>query len=273
LRSEKLEGLEKRGLNGGPVLKVEDLDMDFSSNGDRAMALKGVNLSLNEGEFACILGPSGCGKSTLLNIVAGFISQTRGRVFLRDAIVKGPGPDRLVVFQEDALFPWLTVHENTAFGLKARGVPRKSVDRDVKDILSLVGLEKFSGYLPRNLSLGMKQRVALARVLVLKPRALLMDEPFASLDTQTKAQMHALSLRIWNELSLSALFVTHDVEEALKLADTIYVFNPAPGSVKSKTTVNLERPRNPESVEFLELKKYLSRQIMPSFDPIANTSG
>lgn len=253
-------------MNSKPILRVQDLDMDFSSNGDRAKALERVNLFCHEGEFLCILGPSGCGKSTLLNIVAGFIRQTNGSILLRDRVIDAPGPDRLVVFQEDALFPWLTVHENTAFGLAAKGVPRKSIKSRVSNILSLVGLSRFSDYLPRNLSLGMKQRVALARVLVLEPRILLMDEPFASLDTQTRSQMHSLSLKIWDELSLTALFVTHDVEEALKLADTIYVFNPSPGSVKSKTAVELERPRNPESMEFLELKRRLSEQIMPAFD-------
>lgn len=251
--------------NGKPILNVMDLEMDFSSNGDRAKALDQVNLSMNEGEFVCILGPSGCGKSTLLNIVAGFIKHTNGHVSIRDEIIAGPGPDRLVVFQEDALFPWLNVDENTAFGLNRKGIPKQAIQKRVDDILSLVGLSDFSNYLPKNLSLGMKQRVALARVLVLQPRILLMDEPFASLDTQTKSQMHSLVLRIWEELSLTALFVTHDVEEALKLSDTIYVFNPAPGSVRSKISLDLKRPRDPESPEFLNLKRHLSNQIMPSF--------
>ncbi len=254
-----------KSANGKPILNVMGLDMDFSSNGDRAKALDQVNLSLEEGEFVCILGPSGCGKSTLLNIVAGFIRQTNGQVAIRDEIITGPGPDRLVVFQEDALFPWLNVGENTAFGLNSKRNSKESIKKQVDRILALVGLSDFAHYLPKNLSLGMKQRVALARVLVLAPRILLMDEPFASLDTQTKSQMHTLVLRIWEELSLTALFVTHDVEEALKLSDTIYVFNPAPGSVRSKISLDLKRPRDTESPEFLELKRELSNQIMPAF--------
>jgi NitT/TauT family transport system ATP-binding protein len=202
-----------------------------------------VSLCVHGGEFACLLGPSGCGKSTLLNLVAGFDAPTTGRALVNGQMVSGPGPDRGVAFQEDALFPWLTARANIGYGLKQQRVGGQEAARRVDEFVHLVGLDGFADYFPDQLSGGMKQRVALARVMVNFPAALLMDEPFAALDAQTRTGMQGVLLDVWSRLRQTVLFVTHDVDEAIVLADRIFVMSSRPGAILEDVLVDLPRPR------------------------------
>ncbi len=217
------------------------------------------------GRFFSDVGASllrvGCGKSTLLKIVAGFIPQGSGRVVLNQCTVTRPGLDRCVIFQEDALFPWLTVGENIRFGLKGKKSSKKEKAEELNRFLNLVGLSEFRDYLPGELSGGMKQRVALARVLILQPQVLLMDEPFVSLDAQSREDMQNLLLSLWKELSHTILFVTHDVNEAVVLADRILLMDKNPGRIREEVRVDLPRPRERESVAFLNVSKRLHRAL------------
>lgn len=227
-----------------PILEIRNLGKVFPTDSGFLNVLEEIGFDVQPGEMVCILGPSGCGKTTLLRILSGYLKPDSGQVCLRGAPVSRPGPDRCVVFQEDALFPWLTVEENIAFGLKGKGGTHHQ--EQVERFLSLVGLTAFRAYLPRAISGGMKQRVALARVLILEPEILLMDEPFAALDAQTREEMHALLLRLWARLSHTIVFVTHDVTEAVTLADRVIVMDRGPGRVKEILHVDLERPRSPD---------------------------
>ena len=232
------------------TLCVEGLSKIFRVNQTPFRALENINFRADTGELICILGPSGCGKSTLLKILSGFMPPSTGQITLNGLQVFRPGPDRCVVFQEDALFPWLTVAENIAFGLKGRGLDSLSMRRETERFLSLVNLDAFGDYLPREISGGMKQRVALARVLILKPKVLLMDEPFAALDAQTREEMQTFLLTLWKKLSHTILFVTHDVAEAVALADRILVMDKNPGRIRHDIAVHLKRPRMRESDAF-----------------------
>lgn len=232
-----------------PALRITALNQFFTLAGQEAWVLRGLDLEVAPGELICILGPSGCGKSTLLKIIAGFLAPSSGQVLVHGLPVVRPGADRCVVFQEDALFPWLTVAENIALGLKGR-LPRPEREKEVERFLAMVGLSPYRGYLPRQLSGGMKQRVALARVLVLKPQLLLMDEPFGALDAQTREEMQKLLLGVWRELGHTILFVTHDISEAIVLADRIVVLDKIPGHKYRTLAVPLDRPRETESDAF-----------------------
>jgi len=232
------------------ILWIKNLRKVFRTNGSFLTVLDDVHFYAKSGEMICIFGRSGCGKSTLLKILAGFLSPSSGTVLLNGKPVTTPGPDRCVVFQEDTLFPWLTVKENIAFGLKGRIKDKKAIWEEVEHFLSLVGLSEFRDYLPREISGGMKQRVALARVLILKPQVLLMDEPFASLDAQTREEMQNLLLSLWKKLSHTVLFVTHDVNEAITLADRILLMDKSPGRIRDEIRVDLPRPRKKEKSEF-----------------------
>jgi NitT/TauT family transport system ATP-binding protein len=244
-------------------LVVEEVSKSYGiPNGrrDRLDVLQHINLCVRSSQLVCLLGPSGSGKTTLLNIIAGFERPTSGSVFVNDRKVLKPGSDRGVVFQEDSLFPWLTARENIGYGLVQAGRPRKEIENKVGDLIHLVGLEGFSDFYPDQLSGGMKQRVALARVLVNEPDAMLMDEPFASLDALTKAAMQSLLLAVWEAMSPSVLFVTHDVNEALLLSDRIYVMTACPGCILEEVAVALPRPRTLEVMdtpEFLRLRRRL----------------
>ncbi|MCB2191910.1 MAG: ABC transporter ATP-binding protein [Deltaproteobacteria bacterium] len=246
--------------NQAPCLKVEGISKLFRVGGHRVSALEDISFEVRSGEVLGVLGPSGCGKTTLLNIIAGFLPHDKGRVLMNRRPVTGPGPERGVVFQEDALFPWLTVAENVGFGLR-NGDGKAGRRRKVRNMLEMVGLEGYEHYLPRSISGGMKQRVALARVLVLGPAALLMDEPFAALDAQTRADMHELLIALQRRLEQTVVFVTHDLEEAIKLADRVLVMEKSPGRIHRDFAVDLPRPRDLDSMEFLELKRSMYQSL------------
>jgi len=244
------------------ILDVERVYKKFN-NGDTAAkaVLEDISFSARRGELICILGRSGCGKTTLLNLLAGFIAPDQGIISLNDQLVSQPGPERCVVFQEDALFPWLTVRENIAFGLKGQRHRSVQKEEEIDRFLKLVGLSEFAAYLPGEISGGMKQRVALARVLILKPQVLLMDEPFAALDAQTREEMQNLVLELWQQLAHTILFVTHDVTEAVLLADRILLFDKNPGRIKEDISLELSRPREKEDQNFLSLCRVIRARI------------
>lgn len=211
--------------------------------GHHVTAIDEVSLEIQNGEFVAILGPSGCGKTTLLNMVAGFIPPTKGEILLNGRRIQGPGPDRGVVFQSFALFPWKTVLDNVGFGCKMRGIAKVERDRIAREYIELVGLEGFEHRYPHELSGGMQQRVGVARVLANHPDLMLMDEPFASVDAQTRMTLQEELTRIWEAKQPTILFVTHDVEEAVFLANRVVVLTPRPGHVREIVGVELPRPR------------------------------
>jgi NitT/TauT family transport system ATP-binding protein len=220
------------------------------------LALDGVSMSVGEGEFVALLGPSGCGKSTLLNLLAGFEMATQGSLLFDGKPVTRPGPDRGVVFQEAALFPWLNVWENVIFGPRVRGLPRAAYEGRARDLLDLVGLRSFADALPVQLSGGMLQRVGIARVLVMSPRALLMDEPFGALDAQTRLAMQQLLLDVWQSLGTTVLFVTHDIDEAILLSDRICIMSKRPGRIVRTIPIDLPRPRSIASLTSPDFMRY-----------------
>jgi NitT/TauT family transport system ATP-binding protein len=253
----------KRQTETRPViLTVDRLNKQFRTDGAAYISvLEHISFSAHRGEMICILGRSGCGKSTLLKILAGFMPPSSGSVRLKGRPVVGPGPDRCVVFQEDALFPWLTVRENIAFGLKGRKIDSRVRQREVDRFLSLVGLMDFGDYLPQEISGGMKQRVSLARVLILQPEVLLMDEPFAALDAQTREEMQNLMLDLWEKLSHTVLFVTHDVNEAVLLADRVILLEKDPGRIREDIAIDLPRPRKKESERYFDVCRSMMAKI------------
>jgi ABC-type nitrate/sulfonate/bicarbonate transport system ATPase subunit len=236
-------------------LRKEFIDISRQAE---VVALSSIDLEIGEEEFLTILGPSGCGKSTLLNIIAGFEHATGGEVHLDGHAINEPGPDRGVVFQEYALFPWLNVAQNIEFGLRERGVPKAQRRERVSRQISAVGLDGFEDRFPQELSGGMRQRVALARVLVNDPKILLMDEPFAALDAQTRTIMQTELLRVWSAERRTALFVTHNIEEAVLLGDRIVVMTARPGRIKEIVNIPLPRPRDVTSAEFNEIRRYVA---------------
>jgi NitT/TauT family transport system ATP-binding protein len=235
-----------------------------AEDGTSTPALADFELAVEEGEFVSILGPSGCGKSTVLNIVAGFLRPTAGRVLLDGREVASPGSDRGVVFQEHALFPWMRVVDNIAFGLRLRGMPRPERVTAARRFIDLMGLMGFERHWPRQLSGGMKQRVAIARALANDPKVLLMDEPFGALDAQTRRTMQDELVKIWAAAKKTCLFVTHSVEEALLLSDHVVTMTARPGRIKAIHTVGLPRPRDESSGEFVQLKRELTQLLHPT---------
>lgn len=242
-------------------LKVTDLGMTFPAIGRKSteiVALKNINLEVQESEFVVIVGPSGCGKSTLINIIGGLERAVEGEVCIDGKNVTEPGADRGMVFQGYSLFPWLTVQKNVEFGLKMRKVPKKEREQTAKEFISMIGLSGFENALPRQLSGGMKQRVAIARTLANHPKILLMDEPFGALDAQTRVVMQELLAKISRETKNTILFITHDIDEAILLADRIYVMSRRPGTIREVLTVAIDGERNHEmlvSPEFLKMKQ------------------
>jgi ABC-type nitrate/sulfonate/bicarbonate transport system ATPase subunit len=232
-------------------------------------ALDEVSVEAPEGAFVAILGPSGCGKSTLLEIIAGLEPPTTGEVRMEGRTVTEPSPERCMVFQDLCLFPWLTVFDNVAFGLRRRGVARPELTERVGEVLLRVGLVRFANHFPHQLSGGMKQRVAIARALVQKPRVLLMDEPFAALDFQTRVLMQKFLLEIWESFGTTIMFVTHHIDEAILLADTVYVMSAGPGRIVERIDVALPRPRSYTTPEFnryrVALTEQMEREVMGTY--------
>jgi NitT/TauT family transport system ATP-binding protein len=226
------------------------------------VALDGIDLQVAQGELVCLLGPSGCGKSTLLNAIAGFSPPTAGLITVDGRPVGGPGPDRAMVFQEYALFPWMTVERNVAFGLDVKGLPAAEIRAKVDALLGKLALREFRDRFPKDLSGGMRQRVAIARALAIDSPVLLMDEPFGALDALTRRNLQDELLRIWAELRKTIVFVTHGIEESIYLADRVVVMTYRPGTVKRIITVTLPRPRDPADPEFNALKREVSALVM-----------
>ncbi|NNJ92813.1 MAG: ABC transporter ATP-binding protein [Gammaproteobacteria bacterium] len=254
-------------LKQRPVaLSVEHLGKEFETPQGSVTALQDINFKVHKREFVCVIGPSGCGKSTLIRILAGLETQTTGEVLLDGKSVYGPGPDRGMVFQGYTLFPWLTVHKNVMFGLEQAGRGKDTAAEEASQWIDLVGLAKFEKSYPHQLSGGMKQRVAIARALANQPRILLMDEPFGALDAQTRAKMQSYLMEIWQNIDITVLFITHDLDEAIYLADRILVLKAHPGEVQEIIEVPVPQPRSPEqllSPEFLATKKRLEDLIHP----------
>ncbi|HEY8101659.1 MAG TPA: ABC transporter ATP-binding protein [Burkholderiaceae bacterium] len=239
--------------------------------GDRDVtALQNINLNIQQGEFVCLLGPSGCGKSTLLNAIAGFSLPTSGQILTNGKAVRKPGPDRGMVFQEYALFPWMTVEKNIAFGLEIKNESPELIKEKVENLLDILSLKDFRNRFPKDLSGGMRQRVAIARVLALDSPVMLMDEPFGALDALTRRNLQDELLRIWEKFRKTIVFVTHSIEEAIYLADRIIVMTYRPGTIKKDEVVMLPRSRDPSSTQFNQLKRELGQLVMEEQRRFAN---
>ncbi|HEY7237879.1 MAG TPA: ABC transporter ATP-binding protein [Burkholderiales bacterium] len=244
------------------MIRVADVSLEYDTPAGKVLAVDKASFGAGQSEFVCLVGPSGCGKTTLLNMIAGFFAPTAGEIRVGGQAVNGQGQDRGIVFQDFAqLFPWRTALGNVAFGLEMKGVPKAERERIALEQLRLVKLEKFAGAYPHHLSGGMQQRVAIARALAYNPGVLLMDEPFAALDAMTREEMQRLLAEVWRETRKTVVYVTHNVAEAVYLADRVVVMTPHPGRVRATVAVRLPRPRDPLSVEFLEYQKELLRHL------------
>ncbi|WP_433558309.1 ABC transporter ATP-binding protein [Pseudonocardia xinjiangensis] len=233
-----------------PKVAVRDLRVAYRTRTGRHLALDGADLSIGHGEFVALVGPSGCGKSTLLKVVAGLVERSGGDALIDGKPIDGPSAGVGMLFQNDALLPWRTVHENIRLPLQVAGGNRAEQDVRIRDLITTVGLDGFADYLPRQLSGGMRKRVALARTLAADPDLFLMDEPFGPLDALTRRRIGAEFLSLWETLGTSVLFVTHDVDEAITLADRVVVMSPAPGRVLTEFPVPLHRPRDVRELRF-----------------------
>lgn len=260
--SKKSSKLAETSAKGS--VNVEGVSMTFSRRGQSTQVLESINLQIKPGELVCLLGPSGCGKSTLLNIIAGFIKPTAGYVMVDQRQVKKPGADRGFVFQQYSLLPWKTTFQNVELGLKIKGMPKAEREDMVGEYLNLVGLAKYRNAYPSQLSGGMQQRASIVRALVNSPSVLLMDEPFAALDAQTRHMMQELLLTIWSTLKTTVIFVTHDIEEAIFLGDRIFVMGVQPGRIKAELDIPLARPRHVDDMltpEFTQLNRQVFELI------------
>jgi len=249
-----------------PFIQINNVTHQYidEQNGEILTALKSLDLEVRKGEFLCVIGPSGCGKSTLLYIIAGLIKPLDGNVYLGGEKISGPGADRGMVFQEYALLPWKNVKQQIALGLKYKGMSKEEQIRKVKESIHIVGLEGFENKYPHELSGGMKQRVAVARTLAVEPSVILMDEPFASVDAQTRLTLQNELLKIWKKTNQTIIFVTHSVEESVLLGSRIAVICSRPGRVKEIVEIDLsfeEKHQRENSSKFLKVKKYLTSLI------------
>ena len=248
-------------------IRVEGVSRHFpSGHGGQLAALENINLEVLPGEFLCVVGPSGCGKSTLLHLVAGLDRPSAGEIWIDGRKVEGPGPDRILLFQELGLFPWLTARENVEFGLRQKGLGRSQRREQAGYYLNLVRLSQFEEHHPHQLSGGMKQRVALARALAMQPDVLLMDEPFAALDAQTRDLLHDELERVWRETGQTIIFVTHNVREAVRLGDRVLVLSYRPGRIKTEFSISLSRPRHIEDSEVAFTSKRVLGQLREEID-------
>jgi NitT/TauT family transport system ATP-binding protein len=243
-----------------PVIKVHHLSISFPGKKrfESIEVLQSIDLQIRQGEFVCIVGPSGCGKSTLLNIIAGFIKQTSGELTVEGKPVMGPDPKRIFVFQDNGVFPWLTVEQNVGFGARKASQRRTGL---VKHYIEMVGLTGFEKAYPRELSGGMRQRVEIARALAANSEIIYMDEPFGALDFITRLKMRADLSRIWQEEKKTILFVTHDIEESVQLADRVIVLSQRPATIKDEVKISLPRPRDLDSPEYLEVRDRIFRTM------------
>jgi ABC-type nitrate/sulfonate/bicarbonate transport system ATPase subunit len=245
-----------------PHIEIRDVSLIYDTPTGRVPGVQNASFNIEQSEFLCIVGPSGCGKSTLLNIIAGFLTPTGGEIRIGGKAVTGHGMDRGVVFQDFAqLFPWRTALGNVTFGLEMKGVGKTEREEIARRQLKLVKLEKFVESYPHHLSGGMQQRVAIARALAYNPAVLLMDEPFAALDALTRDDMQRLLAEVWRETRKTVIYVTHNVAEAVYLADRVVVMTPHPGTVKTEVPIKLARPRDPLSIEFLDHQRQLLRHL------------
>lgn len=244
------------------MIKITEVSKSFALK-DKilSLALDHVNLSIDQGEFVCLLGPSGCGKTTLLNLIAGFDKPTTGTVTIHDTVVSKPSIGRISIFQNYGLLPWRSVIKNVELGLETKGIPREDRKKIAEEYLELVGLSDFSKHHPAELSGGMQQRVAIARALAINPEVLLMDEPFGALDAMTRMVIQDEIQKIWLQKAKTIVFVTHDIEEAVFLADRIVVMTPYPGKVKSIINVPLARKRDRTSVDFLKIRDRVFKEF------------
>ncbi|GAB2875739.1 ABC transporter ATP-binding protein [Pseudoduganella ginsengisoli] len=255
-------------LRGG--VKIDRLRLVLGQGARAFEAVQDVSLDIAPGEFICLLGPSGCGKSTLLGALAGHIPASSGSITVDGTAISGPHPERGLVFQQHTLFPWKSVLANVAFGLKMQGVARKEREARARELIALVGLEGFEQHYPSQLSGGMRQRVEIARVLITHPRVMLMDEPFGALDAQTRLMMQHLLLDVWARIRTTIVFITHDIDEALFLADRIFVMSPRPGRIVEELRLDFERPRGAglvTSPEFTRLKRHCLDLLHPEAHP------
>lgn len=267
---ERFDRLKQREV----ILEVKNLYKRYQSPQGETEALRNINFKVHRREFICVIGASGCGKSTLIRTLAGLEKQSAGEVLLDGQPVEGPGRDRGMVFQGYSLFPWLTVKKNVMFGPEMSGLGQDTSEREARQWLELVGLTKFADSYPHQLSGGMRQRVAIARALVNQPRILLMDEPFGALDAQTRSKMQSHLLDIWRNIDITILFITHDLDEAIYLADRILVLKPHPGEVLEVIEVPVPRPRSTEqfsSPEFIATKKRLDELIHPPVEEVEHS--
>jgi NitT/TauT family transport system ATP-binding protein len=244
-------------------IELRNISLQYESANNSVTALQDVSFGVEASEFLCVVGQSGCGKTTMLNIVAGFLKPTKGEILISGKTVTGKGLDRGIVFQDFAqLFPWRTAQRNIEFGLEMKGISKEERAEIALRFLRLVNLEKFARSYPHELSGGMQQRVAIARALAYNPAVLLMDEPFAALDALTREEMQRFLVDIWRETKKTVVYVTHNVAEAVYLADRVIVFSPHPGTVKAQVKIALSRPRDTLSVEFLEYQKEIVSHIV-----------
>jgi nitrate ABC transporter ATP-binding subunit len=250
-----------------PLLSIRGVTKRFPVGDGEIEALARVDLAIDRGEFVCLIGASGCGKSTLLRIVAGFEEPTSGEVTVQGKPVTGPGSDRGMVFQDYALFPWMTVRQNIGFGPRQRGLPSTEIAAISDEFVKLVGLERFADRYPSQLSGGMKQRVAIARVLANNADILLMDEPFGALDALTREQLQRELLQIWARTGVTVIFVTHSVEEAVLLSDRVVVMSAGPGRIESDIAIDLPRPRDVSSPEFNAIRRDVARRLTSHLAP------
>lgn len=249
-------------------VKIDHVEKIFDTKKGPMVALNGVDLNIKENEFICVVGPSGCGKSTLLNIIAGLLPATSGAVYVDGKKVEGTGTERGVVFQQYALFPWLTVIKNVMFGLKLKGMSNEEARETAMKYLKKVGLEEFADSYPKELSGGMKQRVAIARAYAVQPEVLLMDEPFGALDAQTRTQLQSELLLTWENERKTCFFITHDVEEAIILATRVVIMSARPGRIRDIVDIDIPYPRDQEtkmSPRFMELKNYIWKQVYQEY--------
>ncbi len=261
---------EERNLTASDKVRVriDNVRKVFNTRNGEMVALNGVSLDIHDNEFICVVGPSGCGKSTLLNIIAGLSEPTSGKVYCDGKEVTGTGTERGVVFQQYALFPWLTVKKNVMFALEMRGVKGKAAEEEAMKYLEMVDLAKFADHYPKELSGGMKQRVAIARAYAAEPEVLLMDEPFGALDAQTRTQLQTELLETWEKKRKTCFFITHDVEEAIILAQRVIIMSARPGRIKDIVDIDIPYPRTQETKmtpHFMELKNHIWSQVYQEY--------